>query len=285
MSTPPTVRRSPPTCRRRQTDHSPMDVVTRLLELGGVARRSELVGSAADRRALAEAVALETLRDLGGGWVAAVDADAAVVAARRFNGTITCVSAAPFYALQQLRVPERVHMAVPRARGARPVPLRRAVVVHRETSWTRPSGRVPPVAPLVEVLARVLRCCPEDEAVTVVDSALNRGLITVEEIDRSLEGPAVSGHGRRSTAVTVAAARRSRRWRGSPCVPRGTASRQVSRSGASARSTWSWPGRWSSSVTGSATTRAGTSTGRIAAATELSPHWATSPCGSPGRTS
>lgn len=166
-----------------------MDVVDRLLELGGVARRSELVGSAADRRTLAAAVTQGTVRDLGGGWVAAVDADPAVVAARRFNGTITCVSAAPFYGLQQLRAPQRVHMAVPRVRGARPDPRRREIVVHRESSWTRSPGLGLPLAPLVEVLARALRCLPEDEAATMVDSALKRRLISVEEIDRTLGGP------------------------------------------------------------------------------------------------
>ena len=38
------------------------------------------------------------------------------------------------------------------------------------------------VAPLASALARVLQCQPGDRAVVTVDSALNRGLVTVEEL-------------------------------------------------------------------------------------------------------
>jgi len=164
-----------------------MDLVTRLMALGGVARRSELIENSTDRRALTEGLRTEDLRDLGGGWVAKSDADPAVVAARRFNATITCVSAAPFYNLQQLTVPERVHVAVPRARGARPHPLRRQMTVHRESDWSPSPNPLLPLAPLKEVLRRVLRCRPEAESVVMVGSALNRRMVTAEAI--TFEGP------------------------------------------------------------------------------------------------
>lgn len=164
-----------------------MDVVAELTRLGGAARRTEIAGTARRRSAVAAAVARGGVRDLGGGWVAAVEADPAVVAARRLGGTVTCVSAAAFYGLRLLTAPQCPHVAVPRDRGPRSIrePVRR----HRESRWTRPSPRDLPVAPLEEVLARVLRCWPLREAVVVVDSALQKRLVTAEEISRMLRGP------------------------------------------------------------------------------------------------
>lgn len=165
-----------------------MHIGERLATFGGVARRSELVRTAAEKRALVEGLASEMLRDLGGGWVAAVDAEPSLVAARRFNATVTCLSAAPSYGLQRLVDPDRVHLAVPRVRGARPAPGRVGVRIHRETRWTRPEAG-PPVAPLVEVLGRLLRCRPTEEAVVMIDSALNKELVTIDEIAQTLSGP------------------------------------------------------------------------------------------------
>lgn len=162
-----------------------MEVLERLESLGGVARRSELPRTAADQRVLRDGVQGGRLRDLGSGWMAAVDASPAMVAARQFRGAITCVSAAPFYNLAQLRPPDRSHVAIPRSRGVRQAPY--PVAVHREGAWTPPDGL--PIAPLVDVLHRVLRCRPADEAVVMIDSALNKRLITIEQIAGLLRGP------------------------------------------------------------------------------------------------
>lgn len=55
-----------------------------------------------------------------------------------------------------------------------------------------------PLAPIAEVLARVLRCRPEGEAVVMVDSALNKRLVTAEEI-----APLLGGPGARSALATL----------------------------------------------------------------------------------
>lgn len=163
-----------------------MDVLDRLAELGGVARRSQLGAGAADLRAIEAARGAGQVCDLGAGWIALAEVPAAVVAARRLNGAVTCISAAPFYGLATIGETSGAHVAVPRRRGLRPVPA--PTRVHRETHWTRPS-QMPPVAPIAEVLSRVLRCQPARSAIVTVDSALNKELVTVDEVAALLEGP------------------------------------------------------------------------------------------------
>lgn len=163
-----------------------MNVLERLQELGGAGRRSQLVASAADRRELRRHLADGVVEDLGRGWVAVAGVGAEIAHARRFNATLTCVSAVSYHGLDRLSRPTRAHVAIPRSRGVSKGHL--TARVHRESLWTPPQGPVP-LAPIGEVLARVLRCQPAREAVVVVDSALNKGLITAEEIGRSLNGP------------------------------------------------------------------------------------------------
>ncbi|TNC17579.1 DUF559 domain-containing protein [Georgenia sp. 311] len=164
-----------------------MDVTDRIWHFGGAAKRSQLVRTAADRRALADGLATGVLRELGAGWLATAGADPAVVAARRLGGTVTCVSAAAFYGLRVMHPPERRHVALPRARGVRQVAL--PARVHRERWWSAPPDLGLPLAPLDVVLARVLRCLPADLAAVTVDSALTKRLVTTDEVARAVTGP------------------------------------------------------------------------------------------------
>ncbi|WP_413451472.1 DUF559 domain-containing protein [Georgenia phoenicis] len=158
-----------------------MDALQQLVSLGGVARSGELRCSPKELAALRSTGGV---RDLGSGWLAVDGAAPALVAARRLNGTITCVSAADHYRLAVLNEPDEPHVALPRARGVRPGRAR----VHRESRWTRVAGPLP-VAPPAEAMARVLRCLPLQAAVVTVDSALNKRLVTVEEVYPYLVGP------------------------------------------------------------------------------------------------
>ncbi|WP_164737327.1 endonuclease domain-containing protein [Georgenia sp. SYP-B2076] len=174
-----------------------MELYARLQDVGGVGKRANVARSARLRRELASALAEGMVLDLGAGWLATADTQAALVKARRFNATVTCVSAAGFYGLQVLREPAHVHLAVPRSRGCRPRPSRptTGVYLHRESAWTRPVDPRVPLAPIAEVLTRVLRCQPEEHAIVVVDSALNKNMIRKEELVRALVGPG-SAHAR-----------------------------------------------------------------------------------------
>ncbi|GAA1628092.1 DUF559 domain-containing protein [Georgenia ruanii] len=168
-----------------------MDPFERLHQHRGVARRADLARTAAERCALAGAVLAGHLQDLGQGWVALPDAHPALVAARRVHGAISCVSAAVFYGLATLEPADRVHLAVPRARGLgrRPSRPAREATLHRESGWVTPANPLLPIVPIADALARALRCQRAEAAIVMVDSALNRGLVTVEEIDRLLNGP------------------------------------------------------------------------------------------------
>lgn len=166
-----------------------MDVLEAVASRGGVMRRSALGRSRGVARGLADAAARGALRDLGGGWISTVGADPAVVAAHRFSATITCVSAARLHGLQLLREPDHVHLAVPIDRATDPRRGGLRVVLHREGLWTPPEEVGVPLAPIGEVLTRVLRCLPPREAIVVVDSALHQRLIEVEQVTRSLAGP------------------------------------------------------------------------------------------------
>lgn len=149
--------------------------------LGGVARRSEL---RCPRRELADLVARGLVRAHGASWVALEQTAPEVVAARRLHASITCVSAASCYGLSLLTAPDRPHLAVPRARGVRPGAAR----VHRESLWA-PPDRAVSLASSVEVVCRVLRCQPAEAAIVTTDSALNKRLVTVDQVAAALVGP------------------------------------------------------------------------------------------------
>lgn len=164
-----------------------MDIIEHLGIYGGVAKRSEVTRTAGDRAAVDDGLADGSLRDLGGGWLAASGAEPAVVAARRFGGSITCVSAAQLYGLPTLTEARVPHVAVLRTRGVRR--CREPAVLHRESVWSSPSRFGLPLAPPVEVVARVLRCLPVTDAVVVTDSALQQRLVSASDVDRLLVGP------------------------------------------------------------------------------------------------
>jgi hypothetical protein len=167
-----------------------MNPFERLHEHRGVARRADLARTAAERRSLASAVLAGHILDLGQGWMALPDAHPALVAARRVHAAISCVSAAAFYGLATLEPADRVHLAVPRTRGQgrRPARPAREATLHRESGWVSPVDPLLPIVPIADALARALRCQRAEAAIVMVDSALNRDLVTVEEIDRLLKG-------------------------------------------------------------------------------------------------
>lgn len=153
---------------------------------GGVGTRAQIARTRAERLAVSAALAAGEVRDLGAGWLAVPGAEQSVVVARRMGAAITCVSIAHFFDLPVLETPDRPHIALPRRRGRRQVDL--PMRVHWEGSWTPPSPRGFPLAPLAVALARVLRCRPADEAAVVLDAALRKGLVTPGEVRRTLTG-------------------------------------------------------------------------------------------------
>ena len=168
-----------------------MEIHELLGRWGGVSKSRDLVRTAGQRENLGAAVKDGTILALGHGWFALADANPCVARARRLNAVITCVTAASFYGLAVLNPDASIHLGVPDQRGSRRRPSRplTGTVLHRERhGGTAPDVPVP-LAPPVEAMARVLRCMPAAEAIVMVDSALQKRLVTVEELAHVLIGP------------------------------------------------------------------------------------------------
>jgi len=160
----------------------------RLAALGGAGRRGDLVRRRADDDALGRALADGTVLRVARGVYQLPGTPSASVAAATHGALVACISAAELAGIAVLRAPDRPHVAVPRSRGT----LRSAVrdttpcVIHREAAagGPRTPGRIS--VPLAGALARMLLCCPPEDAVVAIDSALNRRLTTRAAIESSL---------------------------------------------------------------------------------------------------
>jgi hypothetical protein len=167
----------------------PVDVVCRL---GGRARTHALLEHTTRRR-LSDAVrAGRLLRPRRGLHVLPELPDAAVVAARA-GGVVSHASAAVWWGLALVRVPDAVHITLARgSRGTR----QRGVRYH----WSPVLATTAATTPVTPVLQTVLDCAAEmpfDEALAVADSALafclvNRGAL----LAAALASPR-TGRGRR----------------------------------------------------------------------------------------
>ncbi len=171
------------------------DIVARLAQLGGAARRAELVRRRADDAALNRAVSDGTVIQVGRGVYRLPDASPAFVAAAAHGAVIACVSAVELAGVCVLRQPARPHVAVPRSRGRRPSEARAAspAVVHRVQGADERGGVGAPVMALAPALARMLLCCPSTQAIVSVDDALRRRLTTRSAIERHLGATAPVG--------------------------------------------------------------------------------------------
>mgnify|MGYP001829001057 FL=1 len=168
-----------------------MDVLRRLAELGGAARRSDLVGSSADWRQIRALVEQGLVVAHGAGCYALPDAPRWIVRARQFRGVLTCVSWAEQAGVFVLERPTRTHLAVPAGRSPSRSPNRpsRAVVLHR-TPAIRPGALPdPPVVPAAVAAVSILRCLAPLNAITTIDSFLNRSVCSTAEIRSALVGP------------------------------------------------------------------------------------------------
>lgn len=177
----------------------PVDIDSRVRELGGAARLRDLGGSRATRRQVARLIAEGQLVAHAGGCVALPGADPDIVRAWQFGARLTCVSAARAHGFALLDEPTVTHLAIPHSRG--PATSSRLdgtrVLVHREVRGLLtagphprvPGGCGPPVVGPAEALARVLRCQEPLAAVVAIDSALQARACTVREIGSLLAGP------------------------------------------------------------------------------------------------
>ncbi|MUN06041.1 hypothetical protein [Agromyces luteolus] len=161
-----------------------------------IAHRVQLRNAAVSPRLVRGALQAGIIRQVRRDWFADTECSDAVVHAVHAGATLACVSAAPVHGLWDLEVPE-LHLCAahntPRIlRDARSAlgTGHRELVVH----WTRrPEPTLAPrvravIVPLKRTLAQIAECRPLEDAVAVVDSALRRRKIGLDELRQAAVG-------------------------------------------------------------------------------------------------
>jgi len=127
------------------------------------------------------AIARGEVRRIRKGWLTTPDASAEVVRAVSLGGRLACVSAARLLGLWTL-TREELHLGRP-AHSGRANRDAAGVVEH----WTSPSWAIAePVESIAVLVRQVILCCSREEAIAIIDSALNKRLITVSRLARVL---------------------------------------------------------------------------------------------------
>lgn len=167
-----------------------------------IAHRVQLRNAAVSPRLLRGALEAGIIRQVRRDWYAETACSEAVVHAVHAGATLACVSAAAVHGLWDLEVPE-LHLCAahntPRILRVTPnVPGigHRELVVH----WTRrPEPALAPrvravIVPLKRALTQIAECRPLEDAVAVVDSALRRKRVGLEELRQAAVGRAAFAH-------------------------------------------------------------------------------------------
>lgn len=152
----------------------------------GVASYSSLRDSGLSERGIQRAVRSGRLRRVRRGWYAAGPPDVVEDAVRK-GGALACVSALSFHGVWTMRDP-RTHVVA--ARGTRATDDIRVHWVDRVPRYV--------VEELPAAISRAIQCLELEAAAVVVDSAMNRRLVTPSEVEdiceRSHRGRALLPH-------------------------------------------------------------------------------------------
>ncbi|PJI94059.1 DUF559 domain-containing protein [Luteimicrobium subarcticum] len=161
-------------------------VLTRLQQ-HRVLRLGSLVSDASGLAALRALVRTGQVDRVGHGTYAMPGTPDELVLAARFRGLVTCASAVRLHRLAthgppDHESPERVHLAVAggSSGGSHPARDRARVRLYRGEPVEVSSVHVP--GPVVPVAVALVTCAVRDSAVVSVDSAVQRGFVTVEEV-------------------------------------------------------------------------------------------------------
>ena len=152
-----------------------------VMEISGIATYAQLRGSGASRRDINDALATGVIRRLMRGWYEFRDADPDVARALELKGRLGCLSGCASYGLW---VPAVYALHVVYGDGAR-YPHLPGLFQHVSSA---PHPRTP-VWPLKDCLAQVAQRHSAEEALVVLESALNLRLIKPDEIHEVLGHP------------------------------------------------------------------------------------------------
>ncbi|MDN5822027.1 MAG: hypothetical protein L0H74_03030 [Brachybacterium sp.] len=151
----------------------------------GVARRHEISALGFTQWTMRGALERGELRRIARGWTALPTADAAVVRALTAGYRLTCVDAARLHGLwiPEDTSPERHHLHVYRGGSGGSLPPQMKQHSPRGRSWPEADA----VASLPLALAHSLRCCSGETSAILLESAMQRGLLSPAEVQRILE--------------------------------------------------------------------------------------------------
>ena len=156
-----------------------MNVASLLRRYDGATRTSVLLERGVSKYELAQLVEAGTLLRPTRGWIALPSLDSDATRAVRNNAVISCVTQAKRLGLWVFRADE-LHLAA-RARSSGAVDPH-AKMHHASPVLTRNPARY--VDPLENVLGYVATCLPYGEAQAVWESALNQGLVRLDQLRR-----------------------------------------------------------------------------------------------------
>lgn len=152
---------------------------------GGLATRADLI-RATSRAQVDAALLAGTIVRVGQGRYALPDLDEAAAVAHRLNGHLSLTSAALHHGWEVKTAPQVPHVVFPRKRNV-PQLGRRSVVVHRADLGPDDTCGIDTSRELT--LLHCLRSLPDDEALTVADSALRHGEVaTLRRVLASVQG-------------------------------------------------------------------------------------------------
>lgn len=157
-----------------------MEIEAYLLGRGGVARTTHLRRVGISRTRLDKALEAGRIVRLRRGLYSLPDAAGPLGLAMRHNALLTCLSAAPTYRLWTLKDAAVIHLA-PGHKKSVAGTVSHGRILHSVHPWL-------PVAGLADVLIHALHCLPVVESLALVQSAAQRGDITVEFLRRKLPG-------------------------------------------------------------------------------------------------
>lgn len=145
---------------------------------GGIVRSTELQRAGISKHDIAEAVRAGVIARERRIWLVAAEVDALLLLAARVGAVLSCVTQAARLGLWAVAV-SGAHLAGHPHAGAKAV---QDAVIHRFAPLV---ARAPGVLfdPIENVLCAVAQCRPFEDALAVWDSALNKGLVTLSQLD------------------------------------------------------------------------------------------------------
>jgi very-short-patch-repair endonuclease len=160
-----------------------MTLTQLVTSLDGVARIGQLLSAGATATQIKAAVRMGRLTRIRKGWVHSPNADPAIIRAVALGGRLGCVSATRYRGLWTPELPDVPHVSRPAHSGHHHGEIADEIVHWQSSSWAR-GGAVESVE---RAIRQILLCCTYEDALTIIDSALNTRMLSSAGIARAVD--------------------------------------------------------------------------------------------------